>query len=456
MMMMRTNICELLGISSKSTDEEIMDGYIRVLQNELTGKELAPRDKFEHIDRIYQEWVALRKNQEPCIVKGQSTALPRSLSIGIAITAIGSIAVMVYLLRIFLDPIPASTSTTKRPIVNAVTALGRLEPKGEVIQLSAAESSGSNRVEDLLIQQGDAVRSGQIIATLDSKNRRQATLEQVQQLVSVARAKLAKVKSGAKIGEIDSQKAGISRFKAELRREAVARNATVAGLKAEMQNAELEFNRFDSLEVEGAASKSIRDGKRLALDTTRERLRGAIASKNLTLETLKDSIRGAEATLNSITEIRPIDVKLAQGDVDSASASVKQAKADLELSYIRAPREGRILRIRTWPGEIIGNKGIVEIGQTQSMYAVAEIYELDIDKVKVGQRAKIKCLQLPKKLNGTVEQVGLFIDKRDVLNTDPAAEIDSRVVEVKIRLDPEDSSRVAGLTNAKVKVAIHL
>jgi HlyD family secretion protein len=450
------NICKLLGISSESTEEEITDGYIRVLQDELTGKGQLPREKFENIFRTYQEWMTLRKKQDPYKPKGSSSALLRSLSLGIASAVIGSIAIMVYFLNTSFNTVATPTPPLKRPAVTAVTALGRLEPKGEVIQLSAAESSGSSRIASLLVQQGDTVKSGQIIATLDSHDRRQAALKQAQQQVNIARAKLSQVKMGAKIGEVNAQRAVISEIQAQLKREIITKDAVIARQKAEVSNAELEFKRFDALKIDGAVSESIRDTKKLTLDTMKERLREAIASRDLTLDTLKEKIREARATLNRVAEVRPVDIQFAQAEVDSASTAIQQAKADLELSFIRTPREGKILKIRTWPGEVIGSKGIVEIGQTKAMYAVAEVYELDIDKVKIGQRVKIKCLQLPEKLNGTVEQVGLLIDKKDVLNTDPAAEIDSRIVEVKIRLDPEDSARVEGLTNAKVKVAISL
>ena len=47
------------------------------------------------------------------------------------------------------------------------------------------------------------------------------------------------------------------------------------------------------------------------------------------------------------------------------------------------------------------------------------------------------------------------VGKKDVLNTDPAADIDARVVEVKIALSPEDSNKVSGLTYAKVLVDIN-
>ncbi|MEO1397193.1 MAG: HlyD family secretion protein, partial [Cyanobacteria bacterium J06634_5] len=46
------------------------------------------------------------------------------------------------------------------------------------------------------------------------------------------------------------------------------------------------------------------------------------------------------------------------------------------------------------------------------------------------------------------------IFKRDVLGTDPLADTDGRVVEVKIRLDPDDSQAIAGLTNIQVDVTI--
>jgi len=53
-----------------------------------------------------------------------------------------------------------------------------------------------------------------------------------------------------------------------------------------------------------------------------------------------------------------------------------------------------------------------------------------------------------------VVEVGLEINKQDVLNTDPAAQFDARVVEVKVRLDEPSSRKVKGLTNLSVQVAI--
>jgi HlyD family secretion protein len=100
--------------------------------------------------------------------------------------------------------------------------------------------------------------------------------------------------------------------------------------------------------------------------------------------------------------------------------------------------------------------GVLEIGQTDRMMVIAEVYESDIGKVKIGQKAIVtsESGSFAQKLKGKVARVGLKIGKNDVLNTDPAADTDTRVVEVKILLDPEDSKVVSGLTYSKVTVKI--
>jgi ABC exporter DevB family membrane fusion protein len=113
------------------------------------------------------------------------------------------------------------------------------------------------------------------------------------------------------------------------------------------------------------------------------------------------------------------------------------------------------LKIHTWPGEAIGSKGILELGKTDQMYVVAEVYQTDIQKVRLGQRATITSDAFSGTFKGTVDQIGLQIFKRDVLSTDPLADTDARVVEVKVRLDPMDSQKVAGLTNIQVNVLIN-
>ena len=48
----------------------------------------------------------------------------------------------------------------------------------------------------------------------------------------------------------------------------------------------------------------------------------------------------------------------------------------------------------------------------------------------------------------------MTVGTQSVIREDPAAVLDSRVVEVFVKLDPDSSARVSGLTNLQVRVAI--
>ena len=166
----------------------------------------------------------------------------------------------------------------------------------------------------------------------------------------------------------------------------------------------------------------------------------------------------ARANLDRIAEIRPTEVLVAQANVNSKLATVKQATADLTLTYVKAPMAGEIIEIHTQPGETISEDGIAEIGRTEQMVVVAEVIEDDIGKVRLGQRATITSENkaFAGQLKGTITEIGRQIGKQDILDSDPAADVDSRVVEVKIGLAPEDSQRVSGFTYAKVVVKVNI
>jgi len=139
-------------------------------------------------------------------------------------------------------------------------------------------------------------------------------------------------------------------------------------------------------------------------------------------------------------------------EVKAAAAAVSAAEAMLDLALVRAPIAGQILYVHTRPGERVGAEGIVELGQTDRMYAVAEVYETDIVHIKQGQRATVRSPALEKPVSGTVESIGLKVGRMDVLGMDPVAEADARVIEVDILLD--DVSAVQALTNLQVEVEI--
>jgi HlyD family secretion protein len=137
-----------------------------------------------------------------------------------------------------------------------------------------------------------------------------------------------------------------------------------------------------------------------------------------------------------------------------ATANLERAQAELARSIVTAPFAGEILDVHAKTGERVGPAGIAELGQTDEMYAVAEVYETDIRFVKVGQQAVVTSPALAGPIKGTVEKIGRKVGKNDVLSSDPAAKTDARVVEVRIRLD--DAAAASGLTNLQVEVELEL
>jgi len=136
-----------------------------------------------------------------------------------------------------------------------------------------------------------------------------------------------------------------------------------------------------------------------------------------------------------------------------ARARLRRARAELERYRVRAPFEGQVLRIHAHPGERVGEEGILEMGATHRMVAIAEVYETDIPRVRIGQGATVTSPVLSAPLTGRVGHVWPLVAKQDALGTDPAARKDARVVEVEIRLD--DSDLVASLSFLQVTVEIH-
>ena len=342
------------------------------------------------------------------------------------------------------------------PTLETVSALGRLEPEGEVIQVFAPTSLEGARVETLRVRHGQRIRKGDVIAVLDTYKRRQAALQEAQEQVRVAQAQLRQVEAGAKSGQIRAQEQVVDRQQVELQTETTAQKSTIARLEAELRNAELENQRYQALYTEGAVSASLRDSKQLIADTVRQQLNEARANLSRIRLSRQKQVFEAQATLDQIAEVRPVDVNVARSQVAQAQASVARVQAELDLAIVRSPQDGQVLKIHTRPGELVGTQGIISLGQTQQMVAVAEVYELDVSRIREGQPATVisKNKAFADVLRGKVVEVGLEINKQDVLNTDPAAQFDARVVEVKVLLDESSSRRVAGLTNLSVQVSL--
>jgi HlyD family secretion protein len=314
----------------------------------------------------------------------------------------------------------------------------------------------------------------------------QAALTQAEAQVRVAEAKLAQVQSGAKSGEIQAQRSEIARLNAEKTGDDNTQSAVVGRLQAELagvlntqkatrerlqaeyDNAKVEADRYDQLFAVGATSASLRDSKRLTAQTAYRKGEEAYSEANRVQNTLKQQIteakaalersrnsRGeqvdtAAATLDRIAEVRPVDIQTAQAEIAQAQAAREKAAADLEQAYVRAPQDGTVLKINTRAGEKIATEGIIDLGQTQRMTALLEVYESDVQRIKLGQSAIVTSDAIGQELQGKVSAIGQKVLRQSVVNTDPTSNTDSRVMEVRIELDADSSDQVAKFTNSQV------
>ena len=185
-------------------------------------------------------------------------------------------------------------------------------------------------------------------------------------------------------------------------------------------------------------------------------MREASSSRNRNVNTLQAQISEAKATLSQIAEVRPVDIQAAQIEIDSSIAAVKRAETELAQAYVRAPMDAQVLKIYARLGEKISDNGIADLGQTDRMVAVAEVYQTDISKIQMGQQAVVTGQGFSGEIKGTVAQIGLQVIRQNVFSNQPGENLDRRVIEVKIHLNPESSKQIKGLTNLQVQTAIQL
>ncbi len=376
----------------------------------------------------------------------------RWTKVTLAFLCIGSAAVGLWSFQSTLTP--PQSEIVSEPAIQTITALGRLQPKGEIIKLSAPTSNSGNRVDRLLVEEGSRVKAGSAIAILDNRDFLQAALEQAQKDVTVAQAKLAITQAGAKQGEIASQQAEIERLEAQRQGDISSQQSKIARLAAEVRNAQTEYQRYQVLYQNGAISASDRDSRRLTLETEQKSLQEAQAELNRTRSALPFELNAARATLNKIAEVRPVDVTYNRAEVEKALAARNQAKVELEQAIVRSPVNGEVLYIHTRSGEVISSDGIVEIGQTGQMEVIAEVYQSDVNEIRIGQKVRVSSDSLTGELAGKVTQIGSQVRRQETVNTDPSTNIDARVVEVHVALNAASSQKAAKFTNLQVKVVI--
>ena len=341
------------------------------------------------------------------------------------------------------------------PAIHSVTALGYIAPQGEIVHLAAL--TPNQRLTELRVKEGDRVQVGQVIGVMDLREQA-ASVDHAKARVDVMRARLLQVQTGEKAGTITAQQRKIANLEAKLAGDIAMQQAVIARQKIELANAETEYRRYETLTQAGATSEADASAKQLQAEVTRVRLQEEGARLQEIVNTGREQVAEAQASLKSLTTVQPTDMSVAQAELNEALSQLHKAEVALESLYVRSPITGQILRLNASVGETVGVKGIAEIGKTQQMYVIAEVYASDREYVEVGQAATIVSDYggFKGELAGVVEFIDLQVANPAVSGHDPSADSDIRVIRVKIRLNTQDSERVKTLNNLEVRASIHI
>jgi len=176
-----------------------------------------------------------------------------------------------------------------------------------------------------------------------------------------------------------------------------------------------------------------------------------IRLQNREIERYQSAANSGAAAMVLLEEKKDELVKL-QGQLREAVAQRQGLQVDLADSELRAPLAGTVLKIHSRPGERPAGDGVLELGAGDQMEAVAEVYESDINRVKLGQVVSLVSENggFSGTLQARVIRISPQVRQRAVLSTDPTGDADARVVEVRLALDPADAGKVRDLAGLKV------
>jgi len=227
----------------------------------------------------------------------------------------------------------------KGPGEGFVSSNGRIE----ATEIDVSSKFGG-RVQDILVADGDFVKTGQTLAhmqvqTLEAQ-RDEALAHQQQTVTAVASAE-------AQVTARESDRLAVL--------------ALVAQRESELDAAQKRLARSETLTREGAAS-----GQELDDDRAR------VSSVQAAVLAAKAQVQAAQAAIAAAKA----QVAGARSTVDAADATITRIQVDIKDSSLVAPRDGRVQYRIAQPGEVLGAGGkvlnLVDLGDVYMTFFVPE------------------------------------------------------------------------------------
>lgn len=280
-----------------------------------------------------------------------------------------------------------------------VVAAGRVEPYGEEVRIGA-ELDG--RLERVLVEEGDEVRAGQVLAVLRNAD--------FTARVATARAKLAERRANLE------RLTNGAREEERLEAEAVLREA-----EALKDNAGGELERRRTLLARGAVSRSEHE----------------LAEREFKMaEARAEAARQRLALVRRQT--REEDLERGRAEAAQAEALVAEAQAALDKTVIRSPLAGKVLRRYKQSGESVtaGETAIVSLGDCRSLRVRVEVDERDVAQLRLGQTGWVRAEAFgERKFTGRVVRIGQALGRKHIRTDEPAERVDTKVLETLMELD---------------------
>jgi len=290
--------------------------------------------------------------------------------------------------------------TVRPQLRSSVTSSGEVRP----IQFMNLTSEVQGRIEEIYVKEGDQVTVGQPLVRLDPnqlQSNTDAQLAAFQGAQDDVRVSQSQVIAAQNNLAQTQQQLNVAQVAVDSARQAVVTAQTdVDRAQVEMNAANRELKRNAQLLESGVISRQLYDESKDRVDNATAALataRANLASRNI-------SIRDAQARVNQ----QAVAVRDARRAVDTANLNVSssQSRANQQSAVLRgqrsqrdktmqvAPINGVIAEIPSKVGTFavagLSTTALMTIADMSSINVEVKVDETSIDKVEVGQKAKIK------------------------------------------------------------------
>src|SRR6266481_4414400 len=274
------------------------------------------------------------------------------------------------------------------------------------------------RVEQVLVDDNQAVKAGQVLVKIDPRDY-QAALDQ-------AKASLALAESEARSAGVDVPRAQATYEQAQTADLAWAR-ANVEKSRANAELAKADLARYLPLMEKGEISKQQYDAAKARVEQARA------------------GVAAAHADVKQVS-MRAADAQAKVAKVEQARAAVEAAELNLSYTEITAPVDGVATHKQVEPGQIVqAGQGLLVVVPLQSVWVTANFKETQLKNMKPGQKAEVKVDTYGKTFSGRVDSIaGATGSVLSLLPPENATGNYVKVVQripVKIVLDPISSEK---------------